>query len=90
MKKKKLLSAVLCVVLVWAALVAVDFFRLTSTDTYKTPLIPLGGIHYAYEYSEVNGPGYTIRYDYTGDETYKIQKISFRLLGVTLYEGVCL
>lgn len=86
MTTRKIASAVLCLFFLWAALVTVDFFRLTNTDSYKAPLIPLGGIHYAYDYSAVNGPGYSIRYDYGGDETYDIKKITFRLLGKPVYE----
>ena len=84
--KTKLLKTALVLFLLWVALVTVDFFRLTNTDSYKAPLIHRGGIHYAYDYSEINGLGYTIRYDYGGDETYDIKKITFRLLGIAIYK----
>ena len=86
MRKKKLVTVFLVICLLWIALVTVDFFRLTNTDSYKEPLIPLGSIHYAYDYTAIDGLGYSIRYDYGGDETYDIKKITFQLLGVTVYE----
>ena len=46
----------------------------------------MGSTHYAYEYTIAHGLGYAVRYDYSGDETYQIQKITFQLLGHTVYE----
>ena len=89
MKKKilkKILQMTVCVVLLWSTLVTVDFFRLTGTETYKAPLISIGGIHYAYDYSIQYGPGYAVCYAYGGDETYDIKKISFQLFGTIIYE----
>lgn len=85
MIKRKIGWILLCVCLLWSMLIAVDFFRLTHTESYQEPLIPLGSIHYAYDYSIVHGLGYTVRYDYTGDETYTIQTITFQIFGKTIY-----
>lgn len=93
MQKKKILKKILqmtvCVVLLWSTLVTVDFFRLTGAETYKEPLIPMGGIHYAYDYSMLYGLGYAVCYAYGGDETYDIKKISFQVFGNTIYERDC-
>ena len=86
MKKKKLFQIIACMVVLWAILVTVDFFRLTGTETYKAPLLPMGGVHYAYDYSIQYGPGYAVCYAYGGDETYDIKKISFQLFGTIIYE----
>lgn len=91
MKRKQILSVILCIALLWAALVAVDFFRLTSVaghhdESFRSPLIQMGSTHYAYDYTIEHGLGYAVRYDYSGDETYQIQKTTFQILGHTVYE----
>ena len=91
MKRKQILSVILCIALLWATLVAVDFFRLTSVaghhdESFRSPLIQMGSTHYAYDYTIEHGLGYAVRYDYSGDETYQIQKTTFQILGHTVYE----
>ena len=91
LKRKQILSVILCIALLWTALVAVDFFRLTSVaghhdESFRYPLIQMGSTHYAYDYTIEYGLGYAVRYDYSGDETYQIQKTTFQILGHTVYE----
>lgn len=84
--KKRVISILLCLLLAWGTLVAVDFLRLRDPADSKQPLICMGGIDYAYDYAIYEGLGYSVRYDFDGTPQRNIEGVEFNVLGLEVYE----
>ena len=79
--KKKILKAVLGILICWGIFVAIEGFRLIgSTDPGKCPLITLGSTQTADEIADYGSLGFSQTYHLTNGDAFVYGE--FRVLGI--------